>query len=48
MSTLYAFLLGIIDHIRLSDLGRTWDYDQDKNEAYDRGWNTIDCIMRRN
>lgn len=42
---LYAFILGVIDRFRGECFGRTWNDDQSKNEAYDRGRNLAEAIV---
>jgi hypothetical protein len=39
MSETDAFRLGFFDRLDGEAFGRTWDDDQDLNEAYDRGRN---------
>lgn len=46
MDSLKAFLRGLLDHIRVSDMGRTWD-NPALNAAYDRGWNLADRLTGR-
>lgn len=46
MNTIRAFGLGFSDRLRGSGLfGRTWDDDQDLNEAYDRGMNFAEALF---
>ena len=50
MRKVWAFTLGLFEHIRDSDMGRTWSDGEDCydcNEWYDRGWNVADWLMRR-
>ena len=40
MKEIDAFKLGFFEHLESGWCGgRTWDHDQDLNEAYDRGMN---------
>ena len=46
LAVVRAFALGFAEHVRRSDLGRTWG-DSARNEAYDRGWNLADRLTGR-
>lgn len=39
-----AFKLGFIEMLR-GEFGRTWEHDQDLNEAYDRGGNLAEELF---
>lgn len=43
----FAFLQGFFEHLPYEPDGRTHEYDSRWSEAYDRGWNLADSLMRR-
>lgn len=46
MSEIEAFRLGFYERLGGDGaLGRTWDHDQDLNEAYDRGMSFAEALF---